>query len=159
MSQVTQKLIGALAAISFSIVLAAPSFGHGDEDGPQPTGVVKERMDAMEKLKKSLVAIKNTLTEGEFDQAAVTDNAKKIGAFAGEPMIKLFPVGTNEAPSEALDVIWTDWDDFKIKATLLKTKADALAMAEGKEASMAAFGAMAQACGGCHKKFRLENEE
>jgi len=145
------------AAISVPLLLSASATAH-DAEGPAPTGVVKERMKTMKVLKDSLIAIKGTLTSDAYDPAIVAENAKKISAASDEPFLKLFPEGSNEAPSEALDNIWTDWDNFKIATNLLKTRADALAMAEGKDASMAAFGQMAQSCGGCHKTYRLEKE-
>ncbi|TNE58337.1 MAG: cytochrome c [Alphaproteobacteria bacterium] len=148
------------SALALPLLTSASVLAHDGEEGPQPTGVVKERMDAMKGLKDALMAIRGTLgSEETFDQAVVTENAKKISAVAGEPLLALFPQGTNEAPSEALDNIWTDWENFKIKSGLLKTKADALAVAEGLDASKAAFGEMAQSCGGCHKVYRLEKEQ
>lgn len=144
-------------AITLPLITGASVWAHSG-DGPEPTGIVKERMEAMKGLKDALIAIKTTLGSDDFDQQIVSENAKKISAASGAPLLKFFPQGSNEAPSEALDNIWTDWENFKIKAELLKTKADALAVAEGKEASMAAFGEMAQSCGGCHKTYRLQKE-
>ena len=147
------------AIIGFCMSLAPAVYSHDEDMGPEPTGIVKERMEEMKKLKTALLAVKKTLTEGEFDQTILKTNGEAISKFAGEPLLKFFPEGTNEAPSEALDNIWTEWEDFKVKSALLKTKADALAGSEGKEAGMAAFGEMAQSCGGCHKKFRLQKEQ
>lgn len=72
---------------------------------------------------------------------------------------KLFPEGTNEGESEALAIIWTDWEGFKAAASLLATRAGVLASAEDPQSAGAAFGDMAKACGGCHEKYRLKKEE
>jgi len=142
-----------------ALSISAGAYGHGDE--VMLTGVYKDRHDAMEAMKDALISTKAMVTgKAEFDAAKVKENAAVIAAQAGDPLIALFPEGTNEAPSEALDNIWTDWENFGVGAQLLKKRAEALGVAEGPKATLAAFGAMAKdGCGGCHKTFRLEKEE
>ena len=142
-----------------ALSISAAAYGHGDE--VMLTGVYKERHDTMEAMKDALVSVKTMVTgKAEFDAAKVKENAAVIAGKAGQPLTALFPEGTNEAPSEALDNIWTDWESFEGKANLLKERAEALGEAEGPEAAMAAFGAMAkEGCGGCHKTFRVQKEK
>jgi cytochrome c556 len=140
------------------LVLGSPALAHTSDSAL--TGIYKERHDAMEAMKDALVSTKMMVTgKAEFDAAKVKENAAVIAGQAGDPLLELFPEGTNDAPSEALANIWTDWETFTAKSNLLKERAEALGQADGQKASMAAFAAMAkEGCGGCHKTFRLEKE-
>jgi cytochrome c556 len=69
----------------------------------------------------------------------------------------LFPEGSNNGDSKALDLIWSDWDNFI--AILDKLEADGAAMATAGEAGdaeayLAAVQAAGSNCGTCHGTYR-----
>lgn len=71
---------------------------------------------------------------------------------------KLFPEGSVHEPSEALTVIWDDWEQFMAIATELRETAAALSQ-EATSASQPSeiasrFAAVAQTCTDCHEQFR-----
>ncbi len=136
-----------------------PGVADGDHDHDAHTGIYKERADTMKGFggaAKSLGAMFKG--EAPFDLVKVQAAGKMIAQKA--PTIpSLFPEGTNEGESEALPIIWEDWDGFKAAAALLGERAAVLAAAEDPKAAGAAFGAMVKACGGCHEKYRLKKEK
>ena len=94
------------------------------------TGVYKERMDAMMAMGKVVKSL-SAMMRGEtgFDAASVKEGARAIKSHAGEAMTSLFPEGTTEAPSEAREEIWSDWETFAALATQLETYATGLEIA------------------------------
>ncbi len=48
---------------------------------------------------------------------------------AGTQMTELFPEGSNGTPSEALDAIWEDWEEFAALAEALRTSAEGMKLA------------------------------
>lgn len=148
------------------------------------TGVVKERMMAMEAIGASMKKLA-ALIRGKqpYDAAEVKKNALIIKAHGGENLLKLFPKGSTAKPSEARPLIWGDWDGFKAEAERLSETAGALAVAADKQTPgsgmmngrtammtdgssgpsaeqlsamppMAAFMHLAQTCKSCHKTYR-----
>lgn len=96
-----------------------------------------------------------------FDAAVVERNAERVKVLAS--MIpELFARDTRQykdAPTRALDGIWTSQADFKAKADALVAAADGLAAAAktGDKAKMqAANGEIGRACGSCHDAFRAK---
>ena len=85
------------------------------------TGIVKERMALMDRLGKAMKNL-NAMFSNQisYDAASVKEAAGVIEQHAGEAMIKMFPEGTNRKPSEALPIIWEDWDEFKSLAKKLE---------------------------------------
>ncbi len=101
------------------------AYAHGGA-----SGVVKERMEAMEDMgdvMKSLSAIMRGDTE--YDADAVRKGAEVIGSHSGEALTGLFPEHSLEAPSEAKPEIWTDWDEFSALAEQLGLFASGLGKA------------------------------
>jgi cytochrome c556 len=88
-----------------------------------------------------------------YDAAAAKAAMEKIAANAAEIPAD-FPAGSEGG--KALPAIWANFADFEAKAAALKTAADAAAAAAdgGVEAFGPAFGAVGQACGGCHQAYR-----
>jgi len=120
------------------------------------TGVVKERMDAMESMAKAMKAITRRIRDNR-DAERVKADARSIHALAGT-MTSLFPPKSNQHPSEARGSIWQDWSDFEAKAKSLAAESEKLANTEARDAkSLAAQArAVSQACGQCHEKYRLK---
>ncbi|MCW2309390.1 c-type cytochrome [Rhodobium gokarnense] len=110
------------AALSLSI---AAAFAHGGAEG-----VVKDRMDAMKEMGKAVKAT-SAMFKGEapYDLATVRKAAETINAHSGAALVKMFPEGTDHAPSEALPKIWNDRDRFEDLANRLKVLSEGLAEA------------------------------
>jgi cytochrome c556 len=71
----------------------------------------------------------------------------------------LFPEGSDKGNTKAAPAIWTDMEGFKKDATALSVAGEALATAAkaGDEAAAAAaFKQIGDACGACHKEYRLK---
>lgn len=123
------------------------------------TGMVMQRMEAMKEIGQSMKSIA-AMVKGDapFSGEAVQASASVIAGHA-KHMPHMFPEGSLDKPTEALPVIWTNWDRFTEIAT--KLNSDALALAEvGKTASSAKdilpqLADVGKSCKACHQDFRL----
>ena len=105
--------------------IAASAFAHGGAKG-----IVKERMDGMSALGKTIKALAPMMRgEGRYDAKAVRQGAETIRAHAGASLTKLFPVGSGGKPSEAKDVVWQDWEEFSALAEQLHLYSEGLSLA------------------------------
>ena len=142
------------------LVIAAMSisgfaYAHAGADG-----VVKDRMDMMGEIARAMKTI------GQMVKGAVAYDAQAAKAAANEiyghmsHMTEMFPEGSTEKPSEALPVIWENWDEFVALSDKLKVDARQLAEIAGSSTSADAikvqFGVVGASCGSCHEKFRLK---
>lgn len=94
------------------------------------TGVMKERMDAMGEMGEALKRLTPVMRgQTDYDPGVVRDAADTMIRHGGSEMTTLFPEGSNGAPSEALDAIWEDWDDFAALAQALRTSAEGMKLA------------------------------
>jgi cytochrome c556 len=119
------------------------------------TGVVLERMEAMKSIASAVKAIKGQLTSDNYSSTVVSENAALIEAHSGKAFTKLFPKGSEGAPSEASPLIWKDLAAFEKIADDLKESAGILKGVASDQASLKApFTNMLKTCGACHKKFR-----
>lgn len=169
-------LIAAAALLS----TAAIAFAHSGA-----TGVVKERMDQMGMIAKSMKTI-GEMMKGKtaYDASVVQAEASMIASHGGETLTKLFPEGSTKHPSEAVPEIWTDWERFEAIAMDLSRYATALSDGAGNDreatggglssggltssgsgdtdlASMSPddlFLKVAGTCSACHKDFRQKKE-
>ncbi|MEP4378494.1 MAG: cytochrome c [Alphaproteobacteria bacterium] len=115
----TTIFFGAAAVLlSTSLALA-----HGGA-----TGIVKERMDLMDSVGKSMKII-TEMFQGEknYEATAVRDAAQSIGSHGGEQLTRLFPEGSIQGPSESLPAIWQNWERFSELSEDLTRYANALA--------------------------------
>ena len=128
------------------------------------TGIVKERMDQMGGIAKSMKAM-GAMFKGEtsYDAETVRALATDIAATGGKELSALFPEHSLRPPSEARHEIWTDWDKFLGQGD--EMQAAALALANGaanptdgssgpKPADL--FRDLAQTCKSCHQDFRIK---
>lgn len=94
------------------------------------TGVVKERMDAMDEMGKAMKQLTPMMRgKTEYDPEVVRSAADTMIRHAGSQMTELFPEGSNGHPSEALDAIWENWEEFSALAEALRTRAEGLKLA------------------------------
>ena len=130
----------------------------------EATGVVKERMDLMDRQKDDMKVIGDMIKgKTPFDAAKAAEAAGDIGVTA-KKIHELFPEGSGgeENKSDALPSIWKNWDRFTANADDLGSAAEALATALGDSANQdwkAAFQKVGEACKSCHEDFRAEKKE
>ena len=122
--------VGLAAAATVSIALvAAGAVGHSGA-----TGIVAERMEFMESLGDAMKSLTEMMRgEEDFDAERVRSLARTIGDHGGEALTSLFPEGSLDPPTEALPVIWQDWERFSSLADQLSAYAAALEAAAGNE--------------------------
>jgi cytochrome c556 len=137
--------------IAVAVLMTAAISAH-----EHATGVVKERMDAMEKMAKAMKAITQRIRDNREVELVKAD-ARSIHALA-QTMTSMFPPRSNQHPSEAKESIWQSWSDFEAKAQALVVESGKLADAQARDARSLATQARAvsQACGQCHEKFRVK---
>ena len=111
------------ALVASSVVLAA--LAHSGA-----TGVMKERMDAMGEMGDEMKRLAPMMRgQTEYDPDVVRNAADTMIGHAGAQMTELFPEGSNGKPSEALDTIWEDWEEFTALAEALRTTAEGMKLA------------------------------
>ena len=140
-------LAGAIAAL-----LVAPLAAH--EGHEHATGIVKERMDAMESMAKRMKAI-NERIKDKRELSAIKADAEAIAELASH-VTHQFPPGSNQRPTQARPAIWQNWADFERKARALETASARLVAASPGDVKAldAAARAVSQTCGACHEKYR-----
>ena len=145
---------GLCALLVFGLLPASVVQAHSGA-----TVVVKERMDLMKALggeMKKLAAMFNG--ETPFDPAEIAAAASRIEDHSGGHMLRLFPEGSTDHPSEAKADIWRHWPEFEAKADDLGTRASVLAAVAdtGEAESRVAFGRLANTCKACHQDFKSD---
>ena len=94
------------------------------------TGVMKVRMDAMGEMGDEMKRLAPMMRgQTEYDPDVVRSAADTMIGHAGAQMTELFPEGSNGEPSEALDTIWEDWEEFAALAEALRTSAEGMKLA------------------------------
>jgi cytochrome c556 len=121
------------------------------------TGVVKERMVAMETIgnsMKQLAAL--VLGKIPYDANSVIQNALVIKNHGGSNLIKLFPNGSIDKPSEAHPDIWKNWEEFSALAVRLSGTAGEIAIDASRDSThaKALFKKLAKTCKICHSSYR-----
>jgi cytochrome c556 len=136
-----------------TVSIASPLPAHDDAKG-----VVKERMDAMESMAKSMKSITQKL-KSKRDLDSIKDEAKTIQEAAAK-MPSLFPAGTNEHPSGAKATIWQNWTDFEAKARDLATESGKLAGGETLDLRVLTkqVARVSQTCSNCHETYRAKHQ-
>ncbi|MEK0084457.1 c-type cytochrome [Benzoatithermus flavus] len=133
------------------------TLGIGGAVAAEKEGVYKERETLMKGFGKQMTIVKGVVAENKGTLTDAEAAAKEIAARA-DHIPSVFPQGTNQGESEALPVIWQQWDEFEAKARNMQSLAAKLASAAGsgdKQATLAAFGELGKnGCGGCHETFR-----
>ena len=145
-------LVGTILLLSSSI--QKPADAHD-----AATGVIKERMMAMESLGKATKRIAGMVNgQTDYDGEELSRLAASVSASGGKPLTELFPHGSLDKPTEALPVIWEKWDRFSELAAALSAQADGLseAITESPESARQAFMGLAKTCKDCHGEFRLK---
>lgn len=146
----------AVAFVAGAAALAAYAQDLTITPDPALTGLsaeqaVDKRQQTM-KLNGATLKVAGGLTGAEAVQAAET----LISNFSN--LTVLFPEGSDQVPgSEALPVIWQNWDTFQgnlRKGVGFATQLKAAAQAGDAAAYAAALKSIGGLCGQCHQKFR-----
>ncbi|WP_196157438.1 cytochrome c [Reinekea sp. G2M2-21] len=139
-------------AIASLTAVSALTFAHNGA-----TGVVKERMDAMEAIGDANLKL-TAISRGReaFDLDIVVASAQTIAQHSGESLLALFPEGSLDEKSESRAAIWEDWSEFSSLAYGLETTAKELSQISDESEFNVKFRAMAKNCGGCHQSFRAK---
>lgn len=146
------------AAITFGLIVTiSAAIAH---EGA--TGIVKTRMDAMKAAADALKPV-GAMAKGKrpYDASKVAEAARVVHEHA-QKIPELFPPDTASKESEARDLIWTDWADFKTKAHDLEVASDALtsvAQAGSGDTWKPAFTKVMKTCKSCHERYREEKED
>ena len=119
------------------------------------TGIVKQRMDEMERVGRVVKRINERLksTRGLAD---IARDAEEVQAVAAR-IPSLFPPGSRDGHSEARPAVWERRPEFEAASRALVEESGKLAAAarSGEEPAIAAqFRSVTQACNGCHDAFR-----
>lgn len=158
--QLHPRIIGLFVAGS----LLAVSGGYIAAQSTAPADIIKQRQDSLKDMGGQMKAIGDQLKSGKPDKAVTVEAAKKIAVYA-KALPKWFPAGTGPeagVKTAAKPEIWTQRADFETAAGKLAPEADKLVqVAETGDAD--ALGAQMKAvggtCGGCHKVFRVKDED
>ena len=132
-----------------SIIYIKPLLAH---EGAK--GIVKERMDKFKMSKKMMQTIHKSIQNEDF--VTIEKSATKLHNWSKE-MIKYFPEGSDEAPSEASADIWLDPDGFKKVVNnfeLASLKLINKSKEKDFDMTVESFRSLAGTCKGCHQKFR-----
>lgn len=110
------KTVAFTAALALALPVGFAAMAH-----ESATGVVKERMERMERFEELIDRI-FAMMHGElsYDPRAVRNAAEEIAQGAGPHLTDLFPQGIGGAPSEAADDIWRDFGTFAHFAEMLE---------------------------------------
>ena len=168
------KVTTVFVSVGFALTLAVAAFAHGGA-----TGLVKERMDGMVAIAKSMKELVGMSKAGSVDGPKAASLAKDIQSHSGDAMLERFPAGPVPMVSEASPAIWDDWAEFEALAHRLGTLAEGLAlsaMGVGQKTGLT-FGpadplppmdvlattdfddllkATTQTCSSCHEAFRIK---
>lgn len=141
---------GMLLAMAIALCcLATPLSAHQGA-----TGIVKERMDAFAKSRDQMKQMRRALQNNQFEKIA--DISADMQSWAKE-IVNAFPDGSQIAPSEAADSIWTDKDGFANAAKHYESSLIQLneaALTYDRDAVVTAYSAVGQACKSCHRSYR-----
>lgn len=131
------------------LTLSSSVFAHSGA-----TGIVKERMDGFKAAKKSMKALKGAVRDGDF--ATIAGEAQTLNLWFTN-LDNYFPEGSNPKPSEALDLIWQEYERFTSLRQDAENASAALLRAanEGDQASAReAFSELNASCKACHDDYK-----
>lgn len=160
--------VGALSLLLLAIAVTNQVTAHNGA-----SGIVKERMNAMETLSDHAKVVGDMLKGKVTFELDAVEAAAAAFVVHGEQIPTLFP-DTHESrsseQSEALPAIWENWEEFTdlseqfTQNSRMLVSLAAQLRTEGKPANeqsravRASFFKTAKNCSGCHEKFRLDQD-
>jgi len=150
-----RKTTGAMTAFAITSILSVQVFADATpEDAAEYRASVMTamggHMGAASKIVRGLIA----------DDGHLAAHARGLALVAAE-LERVFPQGSNVGDSEALPLIWEEPEAFaKAISRVQKATVDFVTVADSgdKEAIGPAFRRVGKACGGCHDKFRVDDD-
>jgi len=145
-----------LVALTLLTGLAMPQPLFAD-DAPDKT--VRYRHKAMDALGSHMGASSMILKGQVSREKDLASHARAMDDIA-KTLPDLFPKGTQK-DSEAKKEIWENWDDFLAACKTFEEATGALVEATKKHdlaAAKTAYEKVGSSCGGCHDKFRVEDD-
>ncbi len=141
-----------IIALNFS-----PAYAHSGAEG-----IVKERMDMMDKIGKNMKAMKGMIQgKTELSPDKIVSNAESIQS-ASKHIKKMFPEGSINGPSEALPTIWENWQKFSSLTEELSIESEnlkQLSTSQDKRSLMKQFAKVGKICRSCHTDFRKKKSK
>jgi cytochrome c556 len=137
---------------ALAVALVVPSLTSAHEGA---TGIVKERMDAMTSMSKTMKTI-GRFIEANRNLTGIQEEAGRIREIAAH-IPQWFPPGSTTKPTDALPTIWQRWPDFQAKAMQLEqdsAKLAAMAASGDPKGTATQFRTVGQTCTGCHTDYR-----
>ncbi|SPF79601.1 c-type cytochrome [Pseudoprimorskyibacter insulae] len=131
--------------------LATTAFAHGGVRN----AAVKARMDVMVTIKDATGVLGNMAKGSTPYDAAQAAAAKAALIAAGAQVVPLFEAQEKDPKSEALPVIWKQWDDFAVKSANMVKAAEQIDTAS-LDGIRGTLGPLAKSCRQCHAKYRIE---
>jgi len=133
------------------LVAATTAIAHQNVENP----VVKARMDAMSAIAadmKTLARVAKSTTPFDAEQVRLT--VRSIADYASKTP-DFFRAQEDDPVSEALALIWQDFDDFAAKSDDLRMLATELSTKISQQSDVSpAMLALGASCKSCHRKFR-----
>jgi cytochrome c556 len=134
-----------------SMVFAAGvSFAHADATDPN----VIARQDLMKVIGGSTKTLGDMAGGKAAYDAAAAETAKAAMIAASADIEAKFMTQTTDPEQEAKPEVWTNWDDFLVKAKALNDAATALDTSSA-ETIGAGMGAIGGSCKSCHTDYRM----
>lgn len=153
----TALMMMALAAMA---TMTVPALALDDE---QAAGVVETRQSVLHVVRWNIIPMAGMVKERiPYDAAKFRVHSART-AYMLTMLTDAFRVDTsgNNVETEALDIIWSEFDEFERLAGAAQEKADAVnaaAMGDDFAAVQGAFVELGQSCKNCHDKFREESD-
>jgi cytochrome c556 len=147
----TRTSLGAVAIAMIAFMSSPVAHEHA-------TGIVKERMDGMKVMAKSMKTIGQRIKAGR-DLGTIPADAKAMLPTASK-IAEWFPADSNQHPSEAKPDIWKNWPDFETKAHALEAELSKLGAIDPRDskALIAQVRAITRTCSACHEFYREEKK-
>ncbi len=149
----TRKLV----LVTALVLAGSGGIGFGGPALAQGIDPIQTRQAGLDLLAGTFAGVKAVVT-AKGDVKPLEASGKAIQRW-GMVFPTLFPEGSDKGTTKAAPAIWTDMDGFKKDAMALSAAGEALATAAkaGDETAVAAaFKQIGDACGACHKEYRLK---
>ncbi len=126
-------------------------------------GVMKERMEMMKGMGDAMKTMGAMFKgQADYDPAIVAEKAAYLADHASK-IPDLTPEGSGEDPSEALPIIWQEWDGYVESSELLATEGaklvDIANNGAEERAAKVQFAKVSKTCGTCHEKYRKPKDD
>jgi len=123
---------------------------------------VKYRQTVMDSLGGHMGAT-SMIVKGRVDRPEDLSAHVRAIVDLSKVVVHTFPESAKDQKSESLPVVWSEWKAFEEAAQKLTTTSEKLLEVVEKDAKdMAAIGSqlgeVGKSCGGCHDKFRVDDD-